>query len=73
MSDPTRSWEGRCFEEFKVGDVYRHAHGRTITEADNTWFTLLTNNSNPIFIFLLKNMTKPRPYFQKQTVFGKEL
>lgn len=48
MSDPTRSWEGRCFEDFKVGDVYRHAHGRTITEADNTWFTLLTNNTHDI-------------------------
>ncbi len=39
---------GRCFEDFVVGDVYRHPVGRTITETDNTWFTLLTVNTNPI-------------------------
>ena len=41
-------WDGRFFEDFHVGDVYRHAHGRTITETDNTWFTLLTNNTHDI-------------------------
>ncbi len=41
-------WEGRFLEDFAVGDVYRHAHGRTITETDNTWFTLLTNNTHDI-------------------------
>jgi itaconyl-CoA hydratase len=39
-------WEGRCFEDFTVGDVYRHPLGRTVSEADNTWFTLLTMNTN---------------------------
>src|SRR5256885_3862414 len=39
---------GRFFEDFKVGDVYRHAIGRTLTETDNTWFTLLTCNTNEI-------------------------
>jgi itaconyl-CoA hydratase len=39
-------WTGRFFEDFEVGDVYRHALGRTISEADNTWFTLLTMNTN---------------------------
>lgn len=39
---------GRCFEDFKVGDVYEHRPGRTIVEADNTWFTLLTMNNNPL-------------------------
>jgi acyl dehydratase len=48
MPEPTRGWEGRYFEDFTVGDVYRHAHGRTITETDNTWFTLLTNNTHDI-------------------------
>ncbi|MGH8760355.1 MAG: MaoC family dehydratase, partial [Burkholderiales bacterium] len=33
---------GRHLEDFKVGDVYEHRPGRTISEADNTWFTLLT-------------------------------
>ena len=38
---------GRYFEEFVVGDVYEHRPGRTITEADNVWFTLLTMNTHP--------------------------
>jgi len=41
-------WQGRYLEDFAVGDVYRHAHGRTISEADNTWFTLLTNNTHDV-------------------------
>ncbi len=39
---------GRYFEEFEVGDVYEHRPGRTISEADNTWFTLLTMNQHPL-------------------------
>jgi itaconyl-CoA hydratase len=39
---------GRCFEDFRVGDIYEHRPGRTITEADNTWFTLLTMNQHPL-------------------------
>jgi len=41
-------WEGRFLDDFHVGDVYRHAHGRTITQTDNTWFTLLTNNTHDV-------------------------
>jgi acyl dehydratase len=41
-------WQGRVFEDFEVGDVYPHRIGRTITQADNIWFTLLTVNSNPL-------------------------
>jgi itaconyl-CoA hydratase len=41
-------WRGRAFEDFEVGDIYEHPLGRTITQADNIWFTLLTVNSNPI-------------------------
>lgn len=37
--------EGRYFEDFVVGDVYDHRIGRTVTSTDNTWFTLLTNNT----------------------------
>jgi itaconyl-CoA hydratase len=37
---------GRYYEDFIVGDVYQHPLGRTISEADNTWFTLLTMNTN---------------------------
>lgn len=39
---------GRYYEEFTVGDVYEHRPGRTITQADNTWFTLLTMNTHPL-------------------------
>ena len=41
-------WEGRFFDDFTVGDVYRVRYGRTVTENDNIWFTLLTNNTNQI-------------------------
>ena len=41
-------WQGRAFEDFVVGDIYPHALGRTITDVDNIWFTLLTVNPNPI-------------------------
>jgi itaconyl-CoA hydratase len=39
-------WTGRFFEDFEVGDIYQHPLGRTVSEADNTWFTLLTMNTN---------------------------
>lgn len=43
-----QGWTGRFFEDFTVGDVYRGRLGRTITQADNIWMTLLTNNTNQI-------------------------
>ncbi len=39
---------GRSYGELEVGSVYRSRHGRTVLEADNVWFTLLTMNTNPI-------------------------
>jgi acyl dehydratase len=39
---------GRYFEDFVVGHIYEHRPGRTITETDNTWFTLLTMNQHPM-------------------------
>src|SRR5438874_12376784 len=42
--------EGPFLEDFKVGDVHRSSAGRTVTQADNIWFSLLTNNQNPIHI-----------------------
>jgi itaconyl-CoA hydratase len=48
MGQVKTGWEGRFFEDFEVGDVYRCRYGRTVTEADNIQFTLLTNNSNQI-------------------------
>ncbi len=43
-----RAEAGRYFEDFTVGAVYEHRPGRTIGEADNTWFTLLTMNQHPL-------------------------
>ena len=37
---------GRFFEDFVVGDTYQHPFGRTISEADSTWFTQLTCKTN---------------------------
>jgi len=37
-------WTGRVFEDFAVGDIYYHPFGRTVTEADNHSFTLMTQN-----------------------------
>jgi acyl dehydratase len=39
---------GRYYEDFVIGDVYEHRPGRTITETDNIWFTLLTMNKHPL-------------------------
>jgi itaconyl-CoA hydratase len=39
---------GRLYEDYVEGHVYEHWPGRTITEADNTWFTLLTMNTHPL-------------------------
>ena len=42
------NYPGRVFEDFEIGDVYQHPLGRTVLAADNVWFTLLTQNTNPI-------------------------
>ena len=55
-------WEGRYFDDFEVGDVYRCRLGRTVTEADNIWFSLLTNNTNQIHF---------NNEYGKRTEFGK--
>lgn len=41
---------GRYFEEFTIGAVYKHWPGRTITEHDDTWFSLMTMNQHPLHI-----------------------
>ena len=39
---------GRYYEDFEIGHVYEHRPGRTISETDNSWFTLLTMNQHPL-------------------------
>jgi acyl dehydratase len=41
----TRETFGRYYEDFKIGEIYERP-GRTISETDNTWFTLLTMNTH---------------------------
>ena len=41
---------GRFFEDFEVGEVIKHWPGRTISETDNSWFSLLTMNQHPVHI-----------------------
>jgi itaconyl-CoA hydratase len=57
-------WRGRFFEDLEVGDVYRSRLGRTISDVDNTWFTLLTLNTNQIHF---------NKEFAKRTRFGEVL
>jgi len=39
---------GRYLEDFTVGEVIKHWPGRTIRDFDDTWFTLMTMNTNPL-------------------------
>ena len=55
---------GRYYEDFHVGDIYEHRPGRTITETDNTWFTLLTMNTHPLHF---------DAHYAKKTEFGRPL
>lgn len=56
--------QGRYYEDFHVGDVYEHPYGRTVTDADNIWFTNLTLNTNPVHFDYA---------FAAQTEFGRPL
>ncbi|MBV8370558.1 MAG: MaoC family dehydratase [Candidatus Eremiobacteraeota bacterium] len=55
-------WRGRYYEDFEVGDLYRHRLGRTVTETDNTLFTMLTLNTNPIHFD--ENLAQQTPFKQ---------
>lgn len=59
-----KGWSGRVYEDFEVGDVYEHPLGRTVLPVDNSWFTLLTQNTNPIHF---------DHHYASQTEFGKPL
>ncbi len=41
---------GLYFEEFSVGQKFEHTLRRTITEADNVWFSALTHNTAPLHL-----------------------
>ena len=55
---------GRYYEDFELGATYHHRPGRTLSEADNTWFSLLTMNTHPIHF---------DAEYAKRTEFGRPL
>jgi acyl dehydratase len=55
-------WEGRYYEDFEVGDIYKHPYGKTISEAENMWFSHITLNLNPLHF---------NADFAAQTEFGR--
>jgi itaconyl-CoA hydratase len=55
---------GRFYEDLEPGQIIRHPLGRTVSQTDNAWFTLLTVNSNPIHF---------DAHYASQTEFGKPL
>jgi itaconyl-CoA hydratase len=64
MGEVRAGWRGRFYEDFAVGDVYEHPLGRTVTETDNVWMTLLTQNTAPIHF---------DAHYAAQTEFGRRL
>jgi len=55
---------GRYYEEFEVGQIFKHWPGRTITEADDTWFSLMTMNHHPLHL---------DEHYAQQTQHGRRL
>lgn len=56
--------DGRYFEDFAIGDLYQHPLGRTITATDNSWFTLLTMNTNQLHF---------NDHYASKSSFGRQL
>ncbi|MFN3642739.1 MAG: MaoC family dehydratase [Gemmobacter sp.] len=56
---------GLYFEELHVGQVFRHAIRRTVTEADNVWFSAITHN--PAYLHL------DEEYCRTETEFGQRI
>ena len=56
---------GRYLEDFEVGDVYRHWPGKTITEADDHLFCMITMNHHPLHT--------DAHYAETETQFGKNV
>ena len=56
---------GHYYDEFRVGQVFRHAIRRTVTETDNLLFSTLTHNPAPLHI--------DHEYMRTQSQFGRPL
>jgi acyl dehydratase len=55
---------GRYFDELEPGQVFRHQPGRTVTEADNLLFSVLSMNPQPLHL---------DAEFARQTEWGQRL
>ncbi len=64
MTDYDRPF-GRYLEDFEIGDVYRHWPGKTITEADDHLFCMMTMNHHPLHT--------NRWFAENETVHGKNV
>jgi acyl dehydratase len=56
---------GLYFEEFKLGHIFQHAIRRTVTEADNVFFSALTHNPAALHL--------DEEYCRTQTEFGQRI
>ncbi|PHM51215.1 MaoC family dehydratase [Xenorhabdus sp. KK7.4] len=59
-----RESHGLYFDDFNIGDVYEHKPGRTVTEVDNIWQSLINMNTHPLHI---------DNEYAKKTEFGQTL
>src|SRR5438094_9440884 len=64
--------DGPFFEDFRVGTEMRSKVGRTVTETDNVWFTLLTGNGNQIHFNedYTRRMFPGEPFLGRRVVNG---
>lgn len=49
LEKAVRKSKGTAFEDHQVGQVFEHHWGRTLNESDNSLFTVLTLNYNPLY------------------------
>jgi acyl dehydratase len=56
---------GLFYEQFQIGQVFKHAIRRTVTEADNVWFTALTHNPAALHL--------DEEYCREHTEFGQRI
>ncbi|MEY8569417.1 MaoC family dehydratase [Brevibacterium linens] len=59
MSDKVIAQRGLWLDEMEVGATYKHAPGRTITEADNTLFTAVSMNTQALHLDAAWSATEP--------------
>jgi len=59
---------GRFFEDFEVGDVYKHWPGKTITEPDDHLFCLITMNHHPLHLDV--HYAETQTQFKRNVVVG---